>query len=233
MGNNQILLRPATLADALLLYTWRNDPQTRFESHNQDVIEFKSHLHWLENSLQVKNRQIYIAEIDKVPIGTIRSDYDKGFYELSWTISPAYRGKGFGKQMVALLAKQIRGPIRAEIKIGNLASRRIAKACEMKFDAQKNGIMYYSKNEQLLENCVLCGKKASPAFIKDEFSYKRCTFCKTLFVANQLKAEDIYVNYSQAYFEAASPEADANRERRGYPSYMDAQESLKRSFTYK
>ena len=49
---NAINLRPVTMADAQILYKWRNDPQTRTVSHNQDEIDFDTHLKWLDKKLK-------------------------------------------------------------------------------------------------------------------------------------------------------------------------------------
>ena len=64
-------------------------------------------------------------------------------------MSPEFRAKGIGKQMVGLLANQITSPIRAEVKSGNLASSRIAKASGMKLEYEKDGILYYFR----VHNC--------------------------------------------------------------------------------
>ncbi len=149
---DRILLRPAVMSDVEILYKWRNDPQTRAASHNQDEIDFDSHRKWFEKSLKDIDRKIYIAETGNIPVGTVRSDNKKGVSELSWTVNPEYRGQGIGRQMVSLLAKQIKGPIRAEVKAGNLASSRIAEACGMEIQTRKDGILYYFRGEQISEN---------------------------------------------------------------------------------
>lgn len=82
------------------------------------------------------------------PVGTVRSDLFEGISELSWTVNPAYRGQGIGTKMVTLLAKKIDGPIKAEVKAINLASRHISEACGMILKESKNGILYYIKSEK-------------------------------------------------------------------------------------
>ena len=140
-----LYLRPATLEDAKILFEWRNDPQVRAASHNQDEINFESHLTWLRDSLENPDRKLYIAEEDGVSIGTVRVDRDKNVYTLSWTVKPESRGKGVGKRMVSLLAKQLKEPICAEVRVGNLASIKIAQKAGMQLDYTKNGIMYFSR----------------------------------------------------------------------------------------
>lgn len=125
--NENIKLRPVTIQDAELLLDWRNDPQTRQASHNTGEIQIEEHISWLESTLNNVNRSLFIAEEKDVPVGTVRSDYSDGVYELSWTVTPFARGRGVGKRMVSILANQISGPIRAEVKSENEASIRIAE----------------------------------------------------------------------------------------------------------
>ena len=49
------------------------------------------------------------------------------YCELSWTVAPEARNKGFGKKMVQIAAEKIGGRITAQIKEGNEASVAIAK----------------------------------------------------------------------------------------------------------
>lgn len=147
----RLRLRPATFSDAKVLFEWRNDPETRSASHNQEKFSFDSHVGWLKKSLKEKNRIIYIAEIDKIPVGTVRTDLDESVYKLSWMVNPKYRGQGIGKRMVVLLAKQISNPICAEIKSGNLASSRIAEACGMILKSKRNNILYYFRGGKKLD----------------------------------------------------------------------------------
>jgi SAM-dependent methyltransferase len=51
-----------------------------------------------------------------------------------------------------------------------------------------------------------------------------------LFVANELSSLDLTKHYSRSYYEADSSD---DKERKGYPSYMKAQESLRDSFKQK
>jgi len=148
---NNIILKPATMADSKLLMDWRNDPETIKASHNSKAVTIKKHFEWLKNTIKNPDKQLFIAwkisgiignkygDIGDVlqPVGTIRSDYhlEENCYELSWTVAPKARGQGIGKQMVSTLAKRMADKnIRAEIKPENVASIKIAEAAGMKFD---------------------------------------------------------------------------------------------------
>ena len=133
--------------DIEILLEWRNDPLTRAASHSTNEVTRDEHEKWLRATLNNPNRQLYIAEENGIPVGTVRADFDSsdGSYELSWTVSPIDRGRGVGKRMVALLANQIKGSIRAEIKVGNIASVRIAESSGMKFEYEQDGVVYYRR----------------------------------------------------------------------------------------
>jgi len=47
--------------------------------------------------------------------------------------------------MVALLAEQFTGPLRAEVKVGNPASVRIAEAAGMTVCGEADGIVHYRR----------------------------------------------------------------------------------------
>ncbi len=96
--------------------------------------------------LENENRKLYVAEIDGVPVGTVRVDSEKYGYELSWTVSPMMRGSGIGKEMVSQLAKGISEPVRAEIKSGNIASIRIAEGAGLIFEREEEGVLYYHRD---------------------------------------------------------------------------------------
>ena len=91
------------------------------------------------------DRKLYIAEEDGISVGTVRSDWAENAYTLSWTVAPEARGKGIGKSMVSLFVKQTTEAIRAEVKVENLASIKIAQEAGMVLDYTKNGVMYFSR----------------------------------------------------------------------------------------
>ena len=140
-----IALRPATLEDADLLFEWRNDAETRKASHNMADVARDEHLRWLTRIAGDEHHNLFIAEENGTPVGTVRADLSDGVFELSWTVAPGARGRGVAKRMVALLARQIAGPIRAEVKSGNIASARVAEYAGMAFDREVDGVLHYAR----------------------------------------------------------------------------------------
>jgi RimJ/RimL family protein N-acetyltransferase len=141
----RLVLRLATQADADLLLAWRNDEQTRALSHHTGLVSTEMHANWLGASLADPHRKLYVAMRDTEPVGTVRADFDAahGAWQLSWTVAPQLRGLGLGQQMVTLAAEQIAEPITAQVKLGNAASARIAQACGMQLQTERDGVMHF------------------------------------------------------------------------------------------
>jgi len=141
-------LRPATAADAELLLEWRNDPDTRKSSIETEKIKKVEHISWLSSVLDSRDRQLLIAEEKGVAVGTIRADLSDGVYQLSWTVAPDARGRGLGKQMVAMLARRITAPIGAQVQSDNTSSVLIAEYAGMEFNQELDGLLYFSRPAQ-------------------------------------------------------------------------------------
>lgn len=150
MQNNEttMTLRKATFDDWQFLLDWRNDLETRENSHNMELVEEENHKKWLNSILSNENRQLFIAIEKEIPVGTVRADFDNqnAEYELSWTISPDFRGKGIGKKMIKLLSNKLQAKIRAEIKKENISSVKIAEFSGMTFKKEENGILHFSNH---------------------------------------------------------------------------------------
>jgi len=132
-----MFLREAQFKDWNILLDWRNDPISRKNSFNQDLIDTETHKDWLIKSLSLLSRKIYILE-DPIngAVGTIRCDTNSdNTNTLSWNISPKERGKGYGNLILKMFLKDATGEFLAEIKDSNIASIKLAK---------KNGFIKHS-----------------------------------------------------------------------------------------
>jgi len=124
--------RRAVMGDAKSLYEWRNDKETQRNSHSSRSFDFESHCRWLQKSLGSEDREIFIAIVDGAEIGMVRRDRLPGAPEsadwlLSWIISPAVRGRGYGSVMLVQFVTQYPARYTAEVKSDNTASIRIAE----------------------------------------------------------------------------------------------------------
>lgn len=122
-----ITLRRATLDDTQRLFDWRNDPITCANSVNTEPVQWDGHVNWLKKSLVSEDRKLLVAEIDGVPVGTVRYDRHPNGWELSWTVSPEHRGRGVGRKMVQAALDELPAHY-ATIKRENIASQKIAKS---------------------------------------------------------------------------------------------------------
>lgn len=91
-------------------------------SFNTVPVLWDDHLDWLKSRLQCDIPDLYIAEIDGVPIGTVRIDGET----INYAIAPEKRGNGYATAML-LEAHRLFGPKHAEIKSDNVASIRAAE----------------------------------------------------------------------------------------------------------
>ena len=117
-----MIIRPAKLEDARLLWEWRNDPGTRANCTFGDQVPWEMHLAWLTRKLSDPNTTLLVGELNGRPVGTIRIDHaDES--ELSWTVAPEVRGQGVG----AMLARAVPDdePLFALIRADNLPCRRL------------------------------------------------------------------------------------------------------------
>ncbi|MBJ7538779.1 GNAT family N-acetyltransferase [Marinomonas transparens] len=139
----QISLRPATMADAECLLAWRNDEGTRLSSHTSEMIEMADHLNWLRASLSREDRHLYIAEQNHQAVGTVRADLAAGKWTLSWTVAPEARGKGVAHQMLNGIIKELNSPLLAEVKVGNIASMKVAERAGFILEKEDGGVLFY------------------------------------------------------------------------------------------
>ena len=126
-----LTVRSATLADGPFLLQLRNDPATVAASRQQRPVEEAEHLAWLTATLDDPAKALYIAVMGPLLVGTARLDHwecpDACATELSLTVAPSSRGRGFARQI--LLSAMETDPYRcrrwiAEVRRENVPSLR-------------------------------------------------------------------------------------------------------------
>jgi N-acylneuraminate cytidylyltransferase len=125
-----ITLRPAGPEDALALWRWRNDPETRRASFEQAEIPLARHRQWLDETLRRPDRRLYIVQAGGGDAGVVRLDIgEQGEATVSLNLAPDWRGRGVGSAALRAAAAEAFGALglrrlRAEVKTDNRASRR-------------------------------------------------------------------------------------------------------------
>lgn len=149
-GMGALTLRRATRDDCDLLWAWRNDPETRAQSHHSDPIPLDQHRVWLANALLNPARRLYIAIDNGVPIGTGRLDLTpEGGAMISITVAPDHRGRGYATPLVRALSAAVpHRPIDAEVKIHN------ARSCRT---FERAGFHVLRRDDQLVTYRLPCG----------------------------------------------------------------------------
>lgn len=101
-------IRPATLADARLLFDGRNAQAVRHNSVQSQPIEWGNHLAWLTTTLADAQRLLLIAEAGDGPVGVLRYDLSgiradvsiyllEGRFGLGWGRALLFKGEQFVK----------------------------------------------------------------------------------------------------------------------------------------
>lgn len=85
--------RKATLKDCKKYYDWANDPKTRLQSYNSDVIPYDSHEKWFSSRIDDKNSRLYIISLFNEDIGQIRFQLQKNEATISYSLDQNHRGK--------------------------------------------------------------------------------------------------------------------------------------------
>ena len=121
-------LRKAIHEDMDILYLWANDPETRRNSFNQHVISREEHEAWYDGMMSDPNRIQYILMDGDISVGQLRFDITEDVAEISYSIAPNERGKGYGHRIIDLAKHEIESEypfiktLKASVKPNNVAS---------------------------------------------------------------------------------------------------------------
>lgn len=131
---SRCMLRPVKMCDAALLLEWVNDPEDRANSFSSDQITFDEHTKWLKRSLSDPNVRLYMLAFDGISVGHIKLRIEECQAEIGYSISPKWRGRGFAKIAIALVAEEVRcalpqvASLIAQVKPTNVASIKALEA---------------------------------------------------------------------------------------------------------
>lgn len=91
-----VRLRAALAADCERVWVWRNDPETRAASLDQDAIPWEVHESWFNETLRRTDRRLYIVVADGRDTGVVRLDVVDGGAHVHIHLAPEARSRGIG-----------------------------------------------------------------------------------------------------------------------------------------
>tara|TARA_B100000767_G_C19427612_1_gene394577 strand:- start:109 stop:561 length:453 start_codon:yes stop_codon:yes gene_type:complete len=135
-------LREITKNDSSVLLEWRNEMRWNF--FNSDVISKITHNKYIKDTLKNSKRLQLILEYNNMPIGTIREDsLSDDEFELSYTVSPKYRGNEIGKIMMELYLIGRKGSFLCVVKENNIPSIKMIEKLKFKLYKSENKVNFY------------------------------------------------------------------------------------------
>ena len=119
-----IYLRKATIEDARDILSWRNDPTTRENSFSTGEIDIDTHMKWFQNKINHDDCLMLVMMEEDVKLGHIRVDISNHIGEVSYMISPVFRGNGYGKMILEYMEKKL--PMGVKTLVGFTVKDNIA-----------------------------------------------------------------------------------------------------------
>ncbi len=95
-----ITLRPATIEQARMLHAWRNDECVRRVSFDTAVIDFETHMRWVEQVLADPQRHMLIAATVDGDVACVRFDCAGDEAEVSIYLAPGLGDRGLGTAVI-------------------------------------------------------------------------------------------------------------------------------------
>lgn len=129
-------IRKATFEDAEQLWHWRNDPEVRSVSFDDQFIPLENHKNWLGRRLEDSETVIWIAENRAgAKVASLRFDLNTSndLATISIVVDQAFRGRGVGRILIGsainrLFCETNMQSVLAMIKPGNIASEKAFQA---------------------------------------------------------------------------------------------------------
>jgi RimJ/RimL family protein N-acetyltransferase len=139
-----LTLRLVRDSDALAIYRWQRDPETRRYFHKKQPPTWEEHLDWFVERYARERTRWYIVEFEGTPVGSVwvQPGAD-GQLVLSIVIAPEVRGKGIGREFLRLasltLFRNIPGlpMLFADVHEENVASAAIFARAGYKRDSRE------------------------------------------------------------------------------------------------
>ena len=127
----ELSLRPARISDAATYSSWANDPITRKQSFDQQLILWENHETWFDKKIRSDASYIWVMKTpERLPVGQIRFDVNNDIADIDYSLDPLVRGRGWGKKLLSEGINAFKDhcegkPVRGRVKEDNLLSCRV------------------------------------------------------------------------------------------------------------
>jgi ribosomal protein S18 acetylase RimI-like enzyme len=124
----KINIQKASMRDADLVYSLRNEKTARKNSLNSKKIELKDHVKWFQKKINIKKNLFYIIKSKNLEnIGIVRYDFENVFAYVSINVSKNYRNLGYGAMILKKTEKLIKRDaiLIAFVRKQNINSKKI------------------------------------------------------------------------------------------------------------
>lgn len=135
-----VTLRPATPADADLVYGWQRIPRIRRYARNPQAPHYGEHKRWFSRKLRDPDCVFQIVEYGSRAVGVVRLDLveEPSTYEVSVLVEPAVQGRGIGAAALTCMRRLLpQAVFVAYILPENTASRTLFEKAGYVFDARR------------------------------------------------------------------------------------------------
>ncbi|WP_051822389.1 UDP-2,4-diacetamido-2,4,6-trideoxy-beta-L-altropyranose hydrolase [Desulfonatronum thiodismutans] len=152
-GKEELSLRKTCREDMDLFYCWANDPFVRENSFQKNPISWHEHVAWFNNKLESGLANILVMQTRSgLPVGQIRFDRDQEVLNISYSLDPIARGRGWGGQLIELGSNAVRSTaqgkfIQGKVKTSNPASMQIFRKHGYT-ETLENGVITFRKSIQ-------------------------------------------------------------------------------------
>jgi [ribosomal protein S5]-alanine N-acetyltransferase len=124
----KIIPRKATETDLDLYFNWTNDPDTRSNSFNTQIVDYQIHTNWFLNKIIDEKALLLVFENEEqIPVGQVRIEQKPNENIIGISIDRNFRGFGLAVPILEISCKTFfeefdEKTIHAYIKKTNLAS---------------------------------------------------------------------------------------------------------------
>lgn len=143
-AKSEVCLRRADFNDIEFLWYLRCQPDVYRYFRTPEPTAFEGHLKWvIPILLDFTNKELFVIECKKKPVGQVRFDYEKDQAEVSISLLKEHWGSGLGAKSLGLATEQIKrqGKVKrllAEIHKDNSSSIRLFEKLGFKLKTKKD-----------------------------------------------------------------------------------------------